>query len=126
MSGLGEGVPRTARAIWRATLPVWAGLMVLLGLTLGGAFLPLGRLNLVLALAIGTAKALLVAVFFMHLRRPDPLLRLAATTALFFVCFLALLTFADVLTRPPPTLPGTVTPTTFGPEPPATGERMFP
>ena len=30
MTGLGEAVPLTAGAIWRRSLPVWAGLMLLL------------------------------------------------------------------------------------------------
>ena len=50
MTGLGEARPGSAGAIWRATLPVWAGLMALLVVTLVGAYLPLGRLNLVLSL----------------------------------------------------------------------------
>jgi cytochrome c oxidase subunit 4 len=84
-------------------MPVWAGLMVLLGITLGAAYIPLGPFNLVLALGIAVAKATLVVVFFMQLRRPDPLLRLAAATALIFVAFMALLTFSDVLVRIVPT-----------------------
>ena len=54
MTGLGEDLPRSSGAIWRATLPVWAGLMALLVATLVGAYLPLGRFNLVLALGIAT------------------------------------------------------------------------
>lgn len=123
-AGLLPAPPRGAAAIWRRALPVWAGLLLLLGATLAGAYLPLGRFNLVLALGIAVAKAALVALFFMQLRRPDPLLRLAAATALLFLAFLFLLSFADVLTRPAPSQPGTVTPDTATGRT-ATGQRAF-
>ena len=124
MSGLGEGIPQTPRAIWARALAVWAGLAGLLGATLAGAWLPLGRFNLLLALAIAAAKAALVVVFYMQLRRPDPLLRLAATASLVFMAFLFTLSFADLLTRPPLAQPGNVTPQTSGPGP-VTGRRAF-
>ena len=82
--------------------------MALLVATLVGAYLPLGRFNLVLALGIAVAKAALVVVFFMQLKRPDPLLRLAAFAGLIFLAFMFTLTYADVLTRAAPTQPGTV------------------
>jgi caa(3)-type oxidase subunit IV len=76
------------------------------------------------ALGIAVAKAALVVLFFMQLRRPDPLLRLAAAAALVFMAFLFTLTFADVLGRAGPTQPGTVMPRSI-PEMPATGQRAF-
>ncbi len=124
MTGLGEEMPHSAGAIWRATLPVWAGLMALLVATLVGAYLPLGRLNLVLALGIAVAKAALVVVFFMQLKRPNPLLRLAAFAGLVFLAFMFTLTYADVLTRAPPTQPGTVMPRSI-PDMSITGQRAF-
>lgn len=124
MSGLGENLPQTAREIWRQAIPVWVALTLLLGLTCGLAFVPLGSGNVMVALLIAVVKALLVVVFFMHLIRPDPLLRLAGGAALLWLLFMFMLTFSDVLTRPGPTQPGTVTPRTF--EAPATsGVRAF-
>lgn len=110
MTGLGEGLPRSVGAIWRNILPTWAGLMALLAATVATAYLPLGGGNLVLSLGIAVAKAALVAVIFMQLRRPNPLLRLAAAAALVFLTFLFSLIYADVLTRAPSTQPGTVMP----------------
>lgn len=124
MTGLGEGIPQTAGAIWRRILPVWAALMLLLGATLGLAYVPLGKFAIVAALGIAVVKAGLVMVFFMQLKRPDPLLRLAAGTAMVFVAFLLTLTFADVLTRAAPSQPGTVMPRTE-PAHAATGRRAF-
>ena len=124
MTGLGEERPASAGEIWRATLPVWAGLMALLVATLVGAYLPLGRFNLVLSLGIAVAKAALVVVFFMQLKRPNPLLRLAAFTGLVFLAFMFTLTYADVLTRAAPTQPGTVMPRSI-PDMSITGQRAF-
>lgn len=124
MSGLGEHLPQTAREIWRRTVPVWVALTLLLGLTCGLAYVPLGSGNFIVALFIAVIKALLVVVFFMHLIRPDPLLRLAGSAALLWLLFMFMLTFADILTRPGPTQPGTITPRSF--EAPATsGVRAF-
>jgi cytochrome c oxidase subunit 4 len=124
MTGLGEDVPLTAGAIWRRSLPVWAALMLLLGATLGLAYVPLGRLAVVAALGIAAVKAVVVLAFFMQLKRPDPLLRLAAGTALVFVAFLLTLTFTDVLTRAAATQPGTVMPRSEAGHA-AAGQRAF-
>ena len=103
MSGAGEReLPRSAAEVWKRVVPVWLGLLALLGLTVAGAHLPLGSFNLVLALGIAGAKALLVGLFFMHLRRPDALLRLAASAAGLWILVLFALSFADLLTRPAP------------------------
>ena len=95
------GKPPTpdGRAIWRRLLPVWVALMALLAVTLTSAYLPLGGMNAGVALCIAAMKCLLIALFFMQLRRPDPLLRLAAGAATLWIAFLFALTFADLLTR---------------------------
>lgn len=124
MTGLGEEIPRSAGAILRRTVPVWAGLSALLAATLWLAYVPMGRLNTIASLGIAAAKAGLVLVFFMQLRKPDPLLRLAAFASVIFVAFLLTLTFADVLTRAAPTQPGTVLPRSI-PAMPTTGQRAF-
>ncbi|MDO9708774.1 cytochrome C oxidase subunit IV family protein [Paracraurococcus lichenis] len=124
MTGLGEDVPQTAGAIWRRTVPVWAGLTALLVATLSLAYVPMGRFGIVVSLGIAAAKAGLVVVFFMQLRKPDPLLRLTAFASLIFVAFLLTIIFAEVLTRAPPTRPGTVMPRS-APDMPGLGQRAF-
>jgi cytochrome c oxidase subunit 4 len=79
----------------------WVVLMVLLGLTAGSAFIPLGSFNSVINVTIAALKALTVALVFMSLRRPDPLLRLAAVVGFVFLLTLFVLTFADYLSRAP-------------------------
>ena len=50
---------------------VFGALLGLRLITLGVAFVDLGLLNMVVALAIATTKALLIALYFMHLRYSD-------------------------------------------------------
>lgn len=90
------------RAALKASWPeagVWLALMALLATTFATAFVPMGAFNSVVNLAIAVVKAALVAVFFMHLRRPDATLRLAAAAGLFWLGILFVLTFSDFLTR---------------------------
>ncbi|MFC0410677.1 cytochrome C oxidase subunit IV family protein [Roseomonas elaeocarpi] len=122
--GLGEDVPQTTRAILRRAVPLWAALMVLLALTLVLAYVPMGHWTTVAAFAIGAAKAILIGLFFMNLRRPDPLLRVAGGASVLWIALMFALTFADVLTRPSLTQPGTVTPATMQTDHEA-GTRLF-
>lgn len=88
-----------AHALWRRNLPIWAALVVLLGLTCGAAYLPLGPFNVALGLAIAAAKAGIVALLFMNLRRSTALIRLAAGAGFFWLLVLFALTLSDFLTR---------------------------
>lgn len=56
----------------------WATLIVLLLATLGSAYVPLGSLNTVINLAIAAAKAVLVMLVFMHLRRSGQFIKIIA------------------------------------------------
>lgn len=78
---------------------VWAALMLLLALTLGSSFIALHGFNSAVNLAVACAKAALVGVFFMRLRRGDALIRLAAAAAVLWILILVSLGLADVLTR---------------------------
>jgi cytochrome c oxidase subunit 4 len=84
----------------KTLLTVWVCLLVLLALTTGSSFLPLGVGNTLINGAIAIMKISLIALYFMHLRRADAAVRLAAGAALLFLFFLAFLSFADLLTRP--------------------------
>jgi cytochrome c oxidase subunit 4 len=80
-------------------LHVFLALMVLTALTVWAAYQDLGAWNAVLALAIASAKALLVAIVFMHLRRAERLVWLFAGAAILWLLILFGLTLADVDTR---------------------------
>ncbi|MGN6621328.1 MAG: cytochrome C oxidase subunit IV family protein [Sphingomonas sp.] len=89
----------TRRFVILAPLAIWAGLMVLLGLTAVYAYLPAAPIKPAISLSIGIAKALLIAMFFMQLRKSAELVRLASMVGLIWASFLFILTFADLLTR---------------------------
>ncbi len=86
--------------LWRRNLRVWAALLVLLVLTCFAAYIPLGSFNVTAALLIAAAKASLVGLLFMNLRRSPALMRLAAAAGFFWLVVLFALTLSDFLTRP--------------------------
>jgi cytochrome c oxidase subunit 4 len=86
----------------RSTRPLvltWLALLALLATTAGCALLRLGWLNTAVSLAIALAKALLVAIVFMRLRRAPVLLRLAAVTGAVTLALLFGLSLTDYTTR---------------------------
>lgn len=74
-------------------------LLVLTATTTGVAFLDLGVLNPVVALAIACIKATLVILFFMHLRYSSKLLKLTLCAGLFTFVLLIALTLTDYMSR---------------------------
>jgi cytochrome c oxidase subunit 4 len=77
----------------------WLALMILLALTFGSSYIPMGPWNTVANTGISCVKALLIAIFFMHLRNAGALLRIAAFTGLVFLALLFGLSSADYVTR---------------------------
>lgn len=79
---------------------IWASLLVGTGLTVFAAKIDLGHFNAAVALIIATTKALLVALFFMHLKDANErLLKLVVISTLFFLFLLMALAMADYGTR---------------------------
>ena len=79
---------------------VWAALLVGTFITYKAAYIELGRFNAAVALTIATVKALLVALFFMHLRgASEKLLKLVVISTVFFLFILLILSMADYGTR---------------------------
>jgi cytochrome c oxidase subunit 4 len=78
---------------------VSALLMVLLLLTVGAARLDLGAANVPIALAIAIAKAILIVLFFMHVRYGSPLVRLFAAGGFFWLLIMLGFILADVQAR---------------------------
>jgi cytochrome c oxidase subunit IV len=78
---------------------IFATLMVLTGVTVGIAYIDLGRMNAVVALAIACFKALIVVLFFMHVKYSTRLTRLTVIAGLYWIGILFMLTFSDYLTR---------------------------
>jgi cytochrome c oxidase subunit 4 len=78
---------------------VFAALMVLLAATVAMAEIDLGPLNVLVAAAIATAKALLILLFFMHVRYSEPLTWLVAGAGFFWLAILFVLTISDYISR---------------------------
>ena len=83
----------------RTYVQVWLALIALLLLTLGSAYLRLGWANGAINLVIAFVKALLVMIFFMHLRSGHPLLRIVAAAGFFWLTLLIGLAFTDFASR---------------------------
>lgn len=98
---------------------IYAALLVLAAATTAVAYVDLGAFNGPAALLIASAKTVLVALYFMHVRMSSPITKLFAGTAVFWVAILIVLTLSDVLTRDwmapaAPPLPGEAIPKTVG------------
>jgi cytochrome c oxidase subunit 4 len=78
---------------------VTAALMVLLGLTVAVYFVPLGTFGVVAALTIAFSKAVLIILYFMHVRYSSRLTMVMAGAGFFWLVILFALTFSDYLTR---------------------------
>jgi len=91
-----------SQSTWRLWLKpslIWLALLVLLAITVGSAYIPLGIFNGIINYSVAAAKAALVLIFFMHLDRSRALIRLTAAAGVFWVIFLFSLSFGDYLTR---------------------------
>jgi cytochrome c oxidase subunit IV len=78
---------------------VFAALIALTLLTVALSFLDLGPWHTVVGLVIGVAKAVLVALFFMHLLYSARVNWVAFGAGLFWLGILIVLTLSDYLTR---------------------------
>ncbi|MBX9584945.1 MAG: cytochrome C oxidase subunit IV family protein [Gemmataceae bacterium] len=76
--------------------------LVVLGLAVANILLAttgLGKLALPVQLGIASVQAVLVAYYWMHMRRGDQVVTLSALSSLFFVFIFYVLVLSDVLTR---------------------------
>ncbi len=79
---------------------VWAALLLGTFITYKAAYIELGAFNSAVALVIATAKALIVALFFMHLKgASEKLLKVVVISTVFFLFILLVLSMADYGTR---------------------------
>ena len=78
---------------------VFLALMVGTALTVAVTYVHLGWLNLPVALAIAVTKAMLVIMFFMHLKDHPKLIKVTFCSAFFFLLILVAITLSDYLSR---------------------------
>ena len=67
---------------------IFGALMGLTALTVGLAFVNLGQMNIVVALAVAIVKASLVVMFFMHLKYESPLTKVVLGAGIFWLILL--------------------------------------
>jgi cytochrome c oxidase subunit 4 len=85
----------------RVYFAVFAALMALTALTVFAAMQDLGALNTVVALAIACTKAVLVVLYFMHVRYSTKLTWAVVAGGFLWLILLLLMTLSDYLTRGP-------------------------
>jgi cytochrome c oxidase subunit IV len=83
----------------RGTAVVWIVLMVLLAVSAGSAYVPLGPANAAINLGIAAVMIVILAAYLMNLRGSTALVRLFAASGLFWLIFMFVLTFTDYLSR---------------------------
>jgi cytochrome c oxidase subunit 4 len=83
----------------RVYVAIFAVLLVLTAVTTAVAYVDLGVMNVVVMLAIAVVKAVLVILFFMHVRYATRLTWLVVASGFVWFGILVLFTLSDVLTR---------------------------
>jgi cytochrome c oxidase subunit IV len=78
---------------------IFGTLMVLTGVTVAIAYIDLGPLNTVVALVIACFKAMIVVLYFMHVKYSTRLIKLTVIAGLYWMGILLALTMSDYLTR---------------------------
>jgi len=79
---------------------IWIALLCLTVITAAVSFVNLGPFNTVIALVIATSKALLVVLFFMHVKyTSEKLTKTVIVAAVFWLLLLLALSMADYTTR---------------------------
>ena len=74
---------------------IFLALMVMTGVTVGAAYVNLGRFNFLVAMIIACFKASLVIWYFMHVKYQSKLTKLTLATGLFFLTILLSMMLLD-------------------------------
>jgi cytochrome c oxidase subunit 4 len=105
--GAADGDPAAAHILpMKLLVGVFLGLVVMTWVTVAATHVNLGAGNLWLAMAIATVKALLVALFFMHLRWDRPINSVIFIGALLFVFLFVGMLLTDTSSYRPEMIPG--------------------
>jgi len=78
---------------------IFGALMVLLAVTVGIAYIHLGELNVIAAMTIAVTKAVLIILYFMHVRYSSRLSWVWVGAGFFWLIIMFTLTFSDYFTR---------------------------
>lgn len=74
-------------------------LLLLLVATVGATWIEAGDWNFAIAAGIASVKAVLILLFFMHVKDSKPLIWVIACASFFWLAILFGITFSDYLTR---------------------------
>lgn len=83
----------------RTYFAVTAALFILLALTIIAAKIHLGPITIVVAMAIAIAKAILIVLFFMHVRHGSGLTKIFVVSGFLWLAILMGAVISDVFTR---------------------------
>jgi cytochrome c oxidase subunit 4 len=78
---------------------VFATLLIGTGITVAAAFVNLGIFNPIVALGIACTKAVIVILFFMHVKYQSKLVKLTVTAGFFTFLVLITMTLTDYISR---------------------------
>jgi cytochrome c oxidase subunit 4 len=78
---------------------VFATLLVFTGVTVGAAYVDLGIMNPIIALAIACFKGVIVILFFMHVKYQSKLVKLTVASGFFTFIVLITMTLTDYMSR---------------------------
>src|SRR5882757_8191554 len=78
---------------------VFGTLLVFTGVTVGAAYVELGVFNPIVALAIACTKAVIVILFFMHVKYQSNLVKLTVGAGFFTFLVLITMTLTDYISR---------------------------
>lgn len=84
----------------RTYLVIFAALVVLFILTVAVAFVNLGPLNFAVAITIAVTKAVLIILYFMHVRYSSRMTWVFAGAAFIWLALMLGMTMADYISRP--------------------------
>jgi cytochrome c oxidase subunit 4 len=78
---------------------VFVTLLIFTGVTVGAAYVDLGVLNPIVALAIACFKAVIVILFFMHVKYQSKLVKMTVGAGFFTFLVLIMMTLTDYMSR---------------------------
>ena len=78
---------------------VFGTLLLFTGITVGAAFIDLGVLNPIVALGIACFKAVIVILFFMHVKYQSRLVKMTVAAGFFTFIVLITMTLTDYMSR---------------------------
>ncbi len=84
----------------RTYLKIWGTLLVLTVVTVAAAYQNFGVFNILIAMLIATIKAVLVALYFMHLKDDRRVNQVVFASSFFFLAVFVGLTYSDLFARP--------------------------